>query len=238
MKDKLDGNIKVVLFDLDRTLLDIDLDKFISEYLKLLAQSVAHIVSPKKFIPKILEASKSVEESDGSLTNEEVYAKAFFPLGGYSREEIKPYFDQFYEHEFQKLRQYTRKKPEARAVIEKSFTKGYEVIIATTPILPATAIIQRLEWADVADFPYQLITTIENSHATKSLVHLHYYKQILEKIGHRAEDCLMVGDEAKDMIAAKLGLRTFHVISKNMELDKTIPKPTYTGSLADVGSII
>ena len=169
MNDALDGKIKAILFDLDGTLLDVDLDKFISQYLSLLAQSVAHIIPPKKFISKILKASKAIEENVHKKPNEEVYAEIFFPLEGYTREEIKPFFDKFYEQDFSKLRQYTRKKPEARLVVQKAFDKGYDVIIATTPLLPATAIEQRLEWAGVADFPYRLITTIENSHATKSL---------------------------------------------------------------------
>lgn len=238
MDGKSNHKLKAILFDLDGTLIHVDLDKFIPQYLRLLAQSVAHLVSPKEFIAKILRASKSVEESDGSETNEEVYAKAFFPLKGYSREEIEPYFDKFYEHEFSKLRQYTRKKPEARSVVQNTFEKGYDVVIATTPLLPETAILQRLEWAGVSDFPYRLITTIENSYATKTLANQLYYEQILEYIGYPAENCLMVGDEAKDMIAAKLGMQTFFIIGENGELDKSIPEPTYKGSLADLKSKI
>jgi len=234
MNDKLDGKIKAILFDLDGTLLDVDLDKFISQYLNLLAQSVAHIIPPKKFISKILKASKAVEKNNSRKTNEEVYADLFFPLEGHTKEDIKPFFDKFYEHDFSKLRQYTRKKPEARAVVQQAFDKGYDVIIATTPLLPATAIEQRLEWAGVADFPYRLITTIENSHATKSLTHLLYYDQILDKIGYPADVCLMVGDEDKDIIAGRLGMKTFLITDKNKEFSPEIPEPTFKGSLSDL----
>ncbi|MFX0040955.1 MAG: HAD family hydrolase [Promethearchaeota archaeon] len=238
MKEKFDGRIKAILFDLDNTLLDIDLDKFIPEYLRLLAQSVSHLIPPKKFISKILKASKAIEENNGRKKNEEVYADIFFPLEGYSREAIKPYFDKFYEQDFSKLRQYSRKKPEARAVLQKAFEKGYDVIIATTPLLPATAIEQRLEWADVADFPYRLITTIENSHATKSLTHLLYYDQILDKIGYPADACLMVGDEDKDLVAKRCGMKTFLIEHKNKKFGPEIPEPTYKGSLSDLKSLL
>jgi FMN phosphatase YigB (HAD superfamily) len=238
MKDRLDGKIKAILFDLDDTLIDVDLDKFISQYLKLLAQSVAHIVPPKKFISKILKASKAIEEHNGNMSNIEVYEKTFFPLEGYSSKELAPYFNKFYEQDFSKLRQYTRKKPEARDVVKKAFDKGYDVIIATTPLLPATAIEQRLEWAGVADFPYRFITTIENSHATKSLTHLLYYDQILNKIGYPADACLMVGDEDKDIVAARLGMKTFLITDKNKELSPEIPEPTFKGSLSDLKSLL
>jgi FMN phosphatase YigB (HAD superfamily) len=239
MYNRLDEKIKAILFDLDNTLIEVDLDKFIPQYLQLLAQSVAHIIPPKKFISKILEASKAVEENNGRITNIELYANAFFPLEGHTREEIEPFFDHFYKNDFSKLRQYTQKKPEARLVVQTAFDKGYDVIIATTPMLPATAIEQRLDWADVADFPYRLITTIENSSATKSLTHLLYYEQILDKIGYPAHACLMVGDDEKDMIAARLGMQTFFIEDKEKEknFSNHIPEPTFRGELADLKNI-
>ncbi|UCC18354.1 MAG: HAD family hydrolase [Promethearchaeota archaeon] len=234
MNGKLDGKIKAILFDLDCTLLDIDLDKFIPEYLKSLAQSVAHLIPPKKFISKILQASNAIEQNDGTISNLEVYEKVFFPIEGYSWEQLEPYFNEYYEKDFPKLCQYADKKPEARAVVQKAFDKGYDVIIATTPLLPATAIEQRLEWADVADFPYRLITTIENSHATKSTTHLLYYDQILNKIGYPADACLMVGDEDKDLVAKRCGMKTFLIEHKDKKFSLEIPEPTYKGSLYDL----
>jgi FMN phosphatase YigB (HAD superfamily) len=84
-----------------------------------------------------------------------------------------------------------------------------DVVIATNPLFPATAIEQRLEWAGVAGFPYQLVTTYENSRACKP--NLLYYEQILKSIGHHAEACLMVGDDDMDMVAGHLGCATFLV---------------------------
>ncbi len=98
-------------------------------------------------------------------------------------------------------------------------------------MLPATAIEQRLEWAGVADFPYRLITTIENSHASKSLTHLLYYDQILDKIGYPAEKCLMIGDDDKDLVAKRLGMLTYLIDQNNKKLNPEIPEPTYKGPL-------
>jgi FMN phosphatase YigB (HAD superfamily) len=105
-------------------------------------------------------------------------------------------------------------------------------------MLPATAIEQRLEWAEISDFPYHLITTIENSHATKSTTHLLYYDQILDKIGYPADACLMVGDEEKDLVAKRCGMKTFLIEHQNRKFSLEIPEPTYKGSLSDLKTLL
>jgi FMN phosphatase YigB (HAD superfamily) len=235
-KESLSGNIKAILFDLDGTLIDVDLKSFIPGYLKLLAESIAHLVPPRKVISKLFQASEAINENMGEKTNEEIFIQNFFPIKGYTYEDLQPIIDKFYETEFAKLRQYTFKKPEARAVVQAVFDKGYDVVIATTPVLPLTAIKQRLEWAGVGDFPYKLITSIENSKANKP--NLLYYKQIIEFLGYSASECLMVGDEDKDMIALKIGCETFLVHSSNTELSSDTPVPTYQGDLIELKGII
>jgi FMN phosphatase YigB (HAD superfamily) len=232
----LSNQIKAILFDLDGTLIEVEMDKFIPQYLKLLASNVAHLVRSSKFISKLMIASEAVDKNDGSKTNEEVFEETFFPLIGYPREEIDPYIDKFYQQDFPKLRQYTHQKPDARKVMETAFDKGYDIVIATTPLLPETAIRQRLEWAGVADFPYKLITSLENSRANKPS--LLYYEFIIKSIEHPAEACLMVGDEDKDMVAALLGIKTYLVKSPRSELGADTPKPNYTGTLGDLEKML
>jgi phosphoglycolate phosphatase-like HAD superfamily hydrolase len=228
--------IKAILFDLDGTLIDVDLSKFIPTYLKLLSESVSHLVSPKKVISKLLKASEAVNRNDGSKTNDKVFAETFFPINGYTRDEIQPYFDKFYENDFKKLKVFTKKKEKARVVVQKVIEKNIEAVIATTPVLPLTAIQQRLEWAGVADFDYKLITHIENSRANKP--NLLYYKQIIQYLGIPARNCLMVGDEAKDMVAREIGCSTFLVESSNTDTSLKISDPTYEGRLEDILNVL
>ena len=234
----LRNHIQAILFDLDGTLIDVDLKLFIPEYLNLLASNVSHLVRSSKVISKLMIASQVIDKNDGSKTNEQVFNETFFPSIGYTREEMNPYIDKFYEQDFPKLRQYTRRKPAARKVMETAFEKGYDVVIATTPLLPETAIRQRLDWAGVPidEFPYKLITSIENTSANKP--NLLYYKSISETIGHSAQECLMVGDEDKDMVAARLGMKTFLVQSTNTELGPDAPEPDYQGTLADLETML
>ncbi len=236
MTVKLDDKIKAILFDLDGTLNLMEVNAFVMNYMKGISASVSHIISSNTIIKSLMAASKVVEQNNGEETNIDAYARAFFPLEGHSREEIEPIFDEFYANEFPKLQKYAQKRPEARSVVKKAFDKGYDVVIATTPLLPETAIRQRLEWADVADFPFKLVTTIENSRATKP--NLTYYKLICEEINQPPEACLMVGDEDKDMVAANIGCQTFLINSANTKDDESMPEPTYRGTLADLGEML
>ena len=49
--------IDAVAFDLDGTLIDVDLNQFIPSYLKLLANSVAQLIPPKKFVSALEPAA-------------------------------------------------------------------------------------------------------------------------------------------------------------------------------------
>jgi FMN phosphatase YigB (HAD superfamily) len=234
--ERIDYPIKAILFDLDGTLLDSNMDVFLPHYLKLLSACTAHILPPGEFIAHLMQASNAMVTNDGRETNEEVFAKAFHPLIGRSREEMEPIFSGFYAHDFPLLQQHTVRKPEARQVVQQAFDLGCKVVIATNPVFPATAIEQRLDWAGVADFPYHLVTTYENSRAAKPNVL--YFEQILAAICQRPEASLVVGDEDMDMVAAHLGCPTFLVPGLRTELAPTTPEPTYRGTLADLGRLL
>ncbi len=229
-------HIEAILFDLDGTLIDINLKKFIPGYIKLLSNYVKEYIPRKIFIPRLLEASNRLENNNGEATNEEIFATYFFPIEGYTRDDLEPRFIQFYKEEFHKLKQYANKKPEARPTVKNAFENGYKVVIATTPLLPETAIRQRLDWGDLGDFDYDLITSYDQVSATKP--NLLYFKQIAEKIKISPEKCLMVGDEDKDMVAAKLGCKTFLIENENTDLSPETPEPNFRGTLSDLRELI
>ena len=228
--------IKAILFDLDGTLINVDLKKFIPNYMRLLSEKFKDIIRPSKFISLLLEASDRIDQNDGSIINERVFEQVFFPLNGYSRKEVNHFFDEFYENDFIKLKIHTEAKQDARFVMSKVFKRGYDVVIATTPVIPLTAIQQRLDWAGVGDFNYNFITTIENMSANKP--HEKYYTQIFDTLRVKPSECLMIGDENKDMLASKYGCLTYLVPSSNTNLEPTTPKPTFQGTLKELVDLL
>jgi FMN phosphatase YigB (HAD superfamily) len=232
MKD----SIQAILFDLDGTLLSNNMDVFLPHYFELLGSRMAHIMPPKAFLAHLMQATRAMIANDGRATNQEVFAKAFFPVNGHSGEEVEPLFRDFYANDFPSLRRYVERKPEARRVVQLAFDVGLDVVIATNPVFPAVAVDQRLAWAGVDDFPFDLVTTYENSRATKPS--LLYFELVLESIRQPAAATLVVGDEDMDMVAAHLGCRTFLVPGPRSDLAETTPQPTYQGTLTELETLL
>lgn len=228
--------LKALLLDLDGTLLENNMERFLPHYFQRLSAWVSAIMPPNAFITHLMQATQKMLTNDGRDTNEEVFAAAFYPLAGRPREEIEPFLDQFYTREFPKLRADTRRRPEARTVVQMALDRGYDLVVATNPLFPATAIWQRLEWAGVADFPYRLVTTYENSRACKP--NPLYFQQICDTIGRPAEACLMVGDDPMDLAAAHVGCPTYFLADDDTALPDDVPAPSFRGTLADIVKLL
>lgn len=206
--------LKAILFDLDDTLLGNDIDNFIAQYFKLFGRYARQILDEQTFIQYQLQATRAViTNTDTSLTNRQVFWDHFERLSGRPRDELEPFFGRFYEEVFPQLQPATQRRPVAVNLIQTSLERNLAVVIATNPLFPASAIEQRLSWAGVpiTDFPYALVTTYENMHATKPQTA--YYQEILTHLDCPPQAALMVGNDWKNDIlpAAELGLFTYWV---------------------------
>ncbi len=207
------GPTRALLLDLDDTLLLNDADRFLSHYFRALVAKVQDVVPVGRFADALGLATRAMERNDGSNgTNAEVFERAFYARVGRGPDDLAPLFADFYAHEFEALGALTTVDPAARELVEWAFGQGLQVAIATQPMFPRVAVLSRLRWADVPydEFPYHWMACYEEMHACKP--HPRFFLEILEGLGRRPEECLMVGDSPDaDMPARDLGLRTYFV---------------------------
>lgn len=208
------SGLQALLLDLDDTLIDNPVRTFIPAYFEALKAFVADTVDPDRFIAELLAATRAMDRGDGTgRTNEEVFAAAFYPALGVPRPVLEPLLGRFYREAYPSLKAMIGPRPAAPKIVEWAVRRGLQVVIATNPLFPRTAIEQRMQWGGVGvdRFDYDLVTAYENCRATKS--HEAYYRDIVAFLGRRPEECLMVGDnwEWDIACAGKVGIRGFWI---------------------------
>ena len=201
--------ITTVFFDLDGTLLPMDMDEFTNGYFKLLVAKAALLgYDPEDLIKTIWAGIKEMVMNDGTKTNEEAFWQYFAKVYGEDKLKDKEMFDSFYANEFRTAKQFCGYNPDAPAIVKYLKEKGKKVVLATNPIFPETATKHRMEWAGLCESDFEFVTVYENCSSAKP--NLKYYEDVLERAGVKPEEVLMVGnDTTEDLVATKLGMKVF-----------------------------
>ena len=205
----MDKKIKVVMFDLDGTLLPMDQDVFVKSYFGLLAKKMAEYgYEPKTLVENIWKCTYGMIKNDGSKTNEKVFWDGFVQFYGEKCLEHEPVLAKFYENEFLAVKDVVGFNPKAKEVVHLLKNQGYRVVLATNPVFPAVATYNRCRWAGLDPEDFELVTTYENSSSCKP--NPAYFVEIINKLGVTPEECLMVGNDIlEDGAALKTGMSVF-----------------------------
>ena len=200
---------KAILFDLDGTLLPMDQEVFVRDYLGRMAAFLApHGYDPQSLIKAVWAGTGAMVKNDGKALNEDVFWYVFNSILGRDARQDLALFEEFYRTEFQKAKDSCGFNPAAVEAIRQIKDMGYRLILATNPLFPAIATYSRIRWAGLNPEDFELVTTYENSRFCKP--NPDYYREILGKIALDGSQCLMVGnDVGEDMIAGTLGMKTF-----------------------------
>lgn len=199
-----------LLFDLDDTLLDTNLEAFIPAYFQALSGHLAPYVSAGVMLPALLAATRlMMDNEDPARTLQEVFEEAFYRRIGVPKQDLIGVLDDFYDNVFPGIQVKTNRRPDAVPVIEWAFSKGYRVAIATDPLFPRKATFHRLRWAGFDPAQFEVVSTFENFHFSKT--HAAYYAEMLGQLGWPDGPVLMIGNDVeRDLISAhKLGLKTY-----------------------------
>ena len=200
---------KAILFDLDGTLLPMEQEVFVRDYLgRMTAFLAPHGYDPQSLIKAVWAGTGAMVKNDGKALNEDVFWYVFNSILGRDAKQDLALFEEFYRTEFQKAKDSCGFNPAAVEAIRQIKDMGYRLILATNPLFPAIATHSRIRWAGLNPEDFELITTYENSRFCKP--NPDYYREILGKIALDGSQCLMVGnDVGEDMIAGTLGMKTF-----------------------------
>jgi len=201
-----------LLFDLDDTLLDTNIEAFIPAYFQALSAHLAPYVSENVMVSALVAGMRLMMDSeDPGRTLQSVFEEDFYSRIGVGKQELVEVLNEFYDNIFPDIQPKTNSKPAAAPLIEWAFSKGYRIAIATDPLFLTRATFHRLRWAGLEPERFEIVSTFENFHFSKT--HPAYYAEVLGQLGWPDGPVLMVGDDVKrDLISAhKLGLKTYFI---------------------------
>ena len=208
--------IKTVLFDMDGTLLNMGESAFEKEYLKrmVLFLEQRYPGYGKDLVKAVGYGAEMMKVSDGSRTNLEVFWEGFEKASGKTREEIEPVITQYYQTDFTHIGDTYVPDEDMQNAVRTLHQKGYQLLVATTPVVPRIANDERVRWSGLSDIPWLDVTSFETYNYSKPNVK--YFEQICSKYQLNPAECLMIGDSlVKDYPATELGMDFYLLLNED-----------------------
>lgn len=200
---------KAVFFDLDGTLLPLDVEMFIHLYYGAIHDcGIMRSISPTNGRKIFEKGVYAMIDNDGRASNSDVFFATIDRFSGIGRQRLLELMNGFYSGDYHSIRPSTRTEARVSEVITTLKRKGYRLILSTNPLFPAIATDLRVRWAGLSPSDFEYISYYDNSSYCKP--NPEYYREILEKTGLCADECYMVGNDVKeDMCAVTLGFEGF-----------------------------
>lgn len=209
--DMMPANYRAVFFDLDGTLLPMELDEFMGSYFKSLGAFVAKAGLDTASFSKGLKAgTAAMAVHEDGRTNAEAYWEAFCSCVEGDAATWEPLLEEYYEQDFGRIGDAVEPNPHAARALNALAQKGYPLLLTTMPMFPRRAVEWRLTWAGVDPALFSRITTYENSTSVKPKVA--YCAENVAACGVEGADVLMVGNNTvEDLSFTKLGADAYLV---------------------------
>lgn len=225
---------RAILFDMDGTLLPMDMDRFTEGYFRLLAKRLLKFgVDPKAMVKAMWIGVGAMVKNDGARPNNDVFWDAFTNLLNVDREVLEPETEAFYSAEFHTAKEFTGENKLAAEAIRIAHEAAPIVALATNPIFPMVAQIARLSWIGLSEKDFDLVTAFETDYYSKPSIA--YYESVCGRLNVKPEQCLMVGnDEGEDMYpASQLGMDCY-LVTDSMIANEKHPWNGKRGTFAEL----
>ena len=212
--------IRAVLFDLDETLLDLNLEAYVwafSSHRVRLVSRIATLPPPKVAVPYWRALTGMLARRDDDLTNSDYLDRRFeeesgVPLADPAIAECISYYDAEVFNPAARASRSIGGRPHrgAHACLDMCQRLGLTCALATNPTFPGSLTYERMAWAGLDGFPFAHVSTSENS--TRAKPWGRYYREVCDAVGVAPEECLMVGNDPKNDFARDgVPLRTCYV---------------------------
>ena len=199
-----------LLFDLDGTLLPMVQDEFANSYFMQLSKKFRGTgVDTDKLLKTIEKGLMGMVLNNGRNTNEEVFWQIFEREMKMKKVDIIDRFDEFYLNEFNEIITSTSPTGIAKEIIDIAKKKELRLFLATNPLFPRQATLNRIRWAGLRRNDIDL------------------------------DSALMIGNDVnEDLSISSLGVKTFLVtdcLENKHELELT---SDFQGTLRDLKTFI
>lgn len=187
---------KLIMFDMDGTLLPMDQDEFVNGYFSLLCKKLINYIDPKQFVSAIWSGVKAMGLSEGLKTNRDAFWDDFCLKTNTERSVIEPICDDFYGGDFKLAKQFTGENKLAKEAVKLAHLKSEHVVLATNPLFPLVAQETRLSFIGLKKEDFDYITAYEDQKFIKP--DTRYYEGILKRYDVKPSECLMIGNDEKE----------------------------------------
>ena len=225
---------QAILFDLDGTLLPMDLGAFTKVYFTALAKELAPFgLTPEALFKPFWAATKAMMGNTTGNLNADVFWETFSSMTGIERARVEPVCDAFYATGFQAARAATKENPLAKEAVRLAREKADKVVLATNPLFPMAGQKTRLSWLGLTPEDFDLVTCYTSDRHCKP--NPQYFRDICQHLDLDPARCLMIGnDDREDMhCAAALGMNCYLVTDCRLP-DQEHPWTGRMGSFADM----
>jgi FMN phosphatase YigB (HAD superfamily) len=231
------SDVRGILFDLDGTLLNVEMNAFVFSYVEGLSRFFTDLANHRDFVSAVLgSAFEMLNSDDGSRTNEKFFLDRMSQRLGIPPLLFKDRLEDFYRDGLPSLAPLVRPFPLARRILRHCFEDDLKVIIATNPVFPRPVVDARIQWGKLDNFPFDLVTSYENCRFCKP--NPRYFQDILYSQGLHPGESLMVGNDSDfDLPAGQAGIATF-LLNDCLGRGTNVRKADFRGNHEDLLQLV